>query len=164
MSRSILLLLLRGLGTGYTPGIPGTIGSLLALLFTIPLWPVADGIARGEAFLMLTSLASGTAFLTWYGFRALHEEWEEFDPSDIVLDEFAGTFLVTGLVSLLGGGYWMLLGFVLFRTLDMFKPYPINKVEQQDRFAGLVIDDLLAAVLAAVATGGFWVLFQSPLF
>lgn len=162
MSRSFLLFLLRGMGTGYTPGIPGTVGSLLALLLSLPFWPPNAIAGRTGTFLLLLSLSFGTAFITWIGFRSFHEEWEEFDPSDIVLDEFAGTFLVIGLLSLLGNWHWMLAGFVLFRFLDMLKPYPIHLIEKQDRFAGLVIDDLAAGVLAALSISVVWILFHSP--
>ncbi len=156
MTRRVLLLILRGFGTGYTPGMPGTAGSLLALLMTVPILSRQPNLGRETIFLILLSLSLGTSIITWLGFKRLHDEWEEFDPGDIVLDEFAGTFLVMGLTALSGSVLLMVAGFVLFRVFDILKPPPIPRIERSGRFAGLVADDLAAALMATFVIALLW--------
>jgi len=76
------------------------------------------------------------------------------DPGEVVIDEFAGqavTFLVGALLA--AGATWAtaLLGFVLFRIFDIFKPWPIRKLEKFPAGWGILADDLLAGVFAGVA-------------
>jgi phosphatidylglycerophosphatase A len=158
MNRALLLILLRGFGTGYTPGMPGTAGSLFAFLLTIPVWIYRQRIGVIPAASTLVVLAIFTGFLTWIGFRSCQDEWEEFDPSEIVLDEFTGTFLITGVTSMLGQHVWIFIGFVLFRFFDMLKPFPIRIIEHADRYAGLVLDDVAAAAMAGLTTASIWII------
>jgi len=160
MTRRLFLFLLRGFGTGYVPRMPGTMGSLLGFFLVLPFCVQGGRIGPGPSTYVLTGLCIATALLAWIGFRVFQEEWEAFDPSDIVLDEFAGTFLMMALVSLMGGGNRYLLGFVLFRLFDVMKPAPIRHAERAGRFVGLVFDDLLAAFMAAGGTGLIYVVFN----
>lgn len=156
MRRNLILILLRGFGTGFTPGIPGTAGSLLALLLVLPFWFFRKQIGVIPVTCSFFALSFVTGVLTWTGFRSYRDEWEEFDPSDIVLDEFAGTFFIAGATSFADPHVWMFIGFVLFRFFDMLKPFPVHQIEQTDRYAGLVLDDLMAAVMASLVTGAIW--------
>jgi phosphatidylglycerophosphatase A len=80
------------------------------------------------------------------------------DPSVVVVDEVAGQFVTLWLAWVLGpapsGGKaligFLALGFVLFRLLDIFKPYPIRKFEQLKGGWGIMADDLAAGVVAAL--------------
>lgn len=158
MRRKLVLIVLRGFGTGFTPGMPGTAGSLLALLLVLPIWLFRKQIGEIPVTCSLLALSLLAAAVSWIGFRAYRDEWEEFDPPDIVLDEFAGTFFIAGAASLAEPHVWIFIGFVLFRFFDMLKPFPVNEVEQRNRYAGLVLDDLLAAVMASLVTGTFWMI------
>ncbi len=157
MSRTLILLLLRGFGTGYTPGMPGTVGSLLAFVLSLPLYLFRSQIGGITVTLALIALAFLTGFITWIGFRACRDEWQEFDPSEIVLDEFAGTFFIMGVASMIESPVWMFAGFVLFRLFDMLKPFPIHHIEQMDRYAGLVLDDLMAGFMASLGIVAIWI-------
>jgi len=78
------------------------------------------------------------------------------DPGEVVADELAGqavtfligAFLAAGAIS--SGQIWVVavLGFVLFRLFDIFKPWPIRKLEKFPAGWGILADDLLAGVFA----------------
>jgi phosphatidylglycerophosphatase A len=80
------------------------------------------------------------------------------DPREVVADELAGqavTFLAVPLAiaeTLTTGQIWMIAGagFVLFRLFDITKPWPIRKLEKLPQGWGVLADDLLAGVYAAI--------------
>lgn len=80
------------------------------------------------------------------------------DPREVVCDEFAGqavTFLaipfwVIGTASTRQIWATALLGFLLFRLFDIAKPWPIRKLEKLPRVWGILADDLLAGIYAAI--------------
>jgi undecaprenyl-diphosphatase len=81
------------------------------------------------------------------------------DPGEVVADELAGqavTFLVGALLAAGATSseqIWVVavLGFVLFRLFDIFKPWPIRKLEKLPAGWGILADDLLAGVFAGAA-------------
>ena len=81
------------------------------------------------------------------------------DPGEIVMDEVAGqslTLLPALLMApagFLAGHIWLttILGFILFRIMDIAKPWPIRKLERLPAGWGVLCDDLLAGVYAGVA-------------
>jgi phosphatidylglycerophosphatase A len=80
------------------------------------------------------------------------------DPREIVADEFAGqalTFLAIPLLTTAAIStkqIWLTtsLGFVLFRLFDILKPWPIRKLENLPKGWGILADDLLAGIFAAI--------------
>jgi phosphatidylglycerophosphatase A len=80
------------------------------------------------------------------------------DPSEVVMDEFAGqalTFLPIPLLlprSLSGGESFLLalFGFLLFRAFDILKPWPIRRLERLPGGLGILADDLAAGLGSAV--------------
>jgi undecaprenyl-diphosphatase len=80
------------------------------------------------------------------------------DPGEVVADELAGqavTFLVGPLLALGAASteqIWVaaLAGFLLFRAFDIAKPWPIHKLEKLPEGWGILADDLLAGVFAAI--------------
>ena len=135
MSR-LKYLLATGFGTGYSPLIPGTAGSLAAWLayVLIPL--------PALYWLLITAL---TVLAGLWACSAL-EAAEGKDPGKVVIDEFAGQWLT---LIFLPRDIWLLvLGFFLFRILDILKPYPASRLEQLSGSPGIMLDDLVAAVYA----------------
>ena len=116
------------------PG-PGTWGSLVmlpaALLGPLPC-------------LVLAALLAAAGF--WAAPRAIASRAE--DPSWFVADEGAGMLLA--LAALPGPG-WLGVGlaFVLFRLLDILKPWPVSWADRQEGGLGVMLDDLVAGGLAA---------------
>ncbi len=126
-------------------------------------FPVARGTAGTAAgvFLFL-AVRDGVTSHPWQGPLAgclaasvlvvLLGRWAERfygtkDPQEIVLDEVAGIFLTFAGFSGLG---WpeILAGFLLFRGLDIVKPFPARQAQKLPAGWGIVVDDLAAAVYA----------------
>ena len=129
-----------GFGTGYFPFASGTVGSLVGLLLYLPV--AAPG--RSVPFFLL--LAAVVAVGTWAA-RICGEIFGEHDSGKIVIDEVAG-MLVT-LYSFPADPLWLAAGFFTFRFYDIFKPFPIRRIDREWKSAGGVMtDDLLAGVYA----------------
>jgi phosphatidylglycerophosphatase A len=84
------------------------------------------------------------------------------DPGAVVIDEVAGQ-LMTFLFVPAGTGKWaIVVGFLAFRAFDIWKPYPIRRLEALEAGLGIMADDLLAGAYAGVVislfvTLQFWV-------
>ena len=77
------------------------------------------------------------------------------DASQIVIDEVAGQLIAYVFVAPfwpLGDKFWwvMLAGFALFRLFDIFKPYPINQLQSLTGGVGVMMDDIVAGLYAAL--------------
>ena len=84
-------------------------------------------------------------FITLLGYIAIEKDVnKKSDPKEIVIDEFIGQSLVLIFLPLLWQMY--ILGFVLFRFFDIYKPFPINYFEKKYQNAfGIIFDDVIAA-------------------
>jgi phosphatidylglycerophosphatase A len=129
---------------GYIPGAPGTYASLVTTIVFFLVHRFKGGIlpALHLSILCLISLAGILAS------AAISRKTGQEDPSFIVIDEVAGQlltflFLPVNLPNLA-------LGFVAFRVFDMWKPFPIRKLERLEGGAGVIADDLLAGVYGNV--------------
>ncbi len=134
----IALLLSSWFWVGLLPGAPGTFGALFGI-------PVAIGL---RSLGSLTETLSMLVFLA-LAYWACDIAWRmagEDDPRWVVIDEVAGL-----LVSVFGAASGFIdfsLGFVLFRIFDVWKPYPICRMERLHGAKGILMDDLLAGVFA----------------
>jgi phosphatidylglycerophosphatase A len=70
------------------------------------------------------------------------------DPSSVVIDEVAG--MLVALIAAPAGLGWAGVLFLLFRVFDVWKPYPIGRLQDLPGGWGIVADDLLAGVYANV--------------
>lgn len=123
-------------GAGYAPIAPGTAGSLVGLV--IYLYAM-----RLPAVWQLGILAAIVVVGTWAASVAARRFGRD-DPGQVVIDEVAGqvlTLTLTG-VGLTGA----LAGFVIFRVLDVIKPWPAAQFERLHGGVGIMADDLMAAV------------------
>jgi phosphatidylglycerophosphatase A len=77
-------------------------------------------------------------------------ELENKDPSLVVVDEVAG-MLVTMIPATAFSWPTVAAGFVLFRLLDIAKPWPMRALEKLPGGWGIVLDDIAAGALAAAA-------------
>jgi phosphatidylglycerophosphatase A len=71
------------------------------------------------------------------------------DPSFVVIDEVAGQLLT--FLFLPVNAWNLFLGLAAFRIFDMWKPFPIRKLESLPGGFGIMADDLLAGVYGALA-------------
>ena len=132
----IVLLLSTWFGTGLIPPVPGTMGTLGAIPLVI-LFSFAGNLIQPLLIIFFVVISIWAADRRS---KLLNHE----DPSQVVIDEVAG-FLVTFLFLPLT---WknLIIGFALFRLFDIFKPFPIRKLERLKGGLGIVMDDLMAGV------------------
>lgn len=128
-----------GFGSGLSPWAPGTAGTLLAipLYLLVAHWslPVYTG------FIVLTIVLG-----TWFC-DAASRELDVHDHPGIVWDEFVGYWIT--MWALPTTWTWMVAGFVVFRILDITKPWPIGLLDKKVKGGfGIMIDDIVAGVLA----------------
>jgi phosphatidylglycerophosphatase A len=151
--RNPIHLLAFGLGAGLVPVAPGTFGTLVAL----PLYYYLQRLASGWYLLLLAALFIAGIVLCGKTARDLRTP----DHSGIVWDEIVG-YLVTMFMAPTGW-QWMLLGFVLFRLFDIWKPFPIRWFDRNVHGGlGIMLDDVAAGVAAAlVLQGVYWIWMQN---
>ncbi len=137
------VLVATGFGVGLLPGAPGTYGSLLGAL----IWWVA--FAHAPLVVQFTSAGLLIVAGTWLLHRLCARRGLGDDPA-IVLDEVAGIWLT--LACLPSGVLVAVAGFLLFRLFDIFKPWPVSWADRRIGGGfGVMLDDLVAGVLAAIA-------------
>lgn len=133
------LLFLTGLGAGYSPWAPGTMGTLVGVVLYLLFWRLFPW----PIYLLLT-LA-----LLYLGVRESHHGVELFGEEDsphIVIDEIVG-YLVT-MIGITRGFWPVVLGFLLFRIWDIWKPFRV--LEEMPGGWGVMADDLFAGILANI--------------
>lgn len=145
-------LLLAGLGSGWLRPAPGTWASLAATAACAAAEHGAQGgMWAASACLVLGSLVT----LAWAG-RATDAQGRH-DPGWVVSDEWAGQGLSWLLLAWLGAPLpWLLGTLPAFRLLDIAKPGPIRSVQRVPGGWGVLLDDLLAGLGAALLVGGAW--------
>ena len=126
---------------GFFPVAPGTAGSaagvaLYALLHYF-------GVTQFELPLAVAMFALGV----WLG-AAAEKELGSIDPGPVVLDEVMGMLVTLSYVQLNWVG--IALGFVLFRALDVWKPFPAERLERLPGGLGMMADDAMAGIYANV--------------
>ncbi len=130
-----------GFGAGLSPKAPGTAGTAVAMLIYLLLPPMPPAVF---ALLIVVSFLSG---LWLCGKTAA--DLGVHDHSGIVWDEFVGYWITMFMAP--GGLVWAVIGFVLFRLLDIFKPWPIKWVDKELKGGpGIMLDDVLAGIMAAL--------------
>lgn len=128
-----------GFGAGLAPVAPGTAGTLLGVFIYLSLAPLP--LAYYTATVALMFVAG-----VWLCGRAAADLGVHDHPG-IVFDEIVG-FLVA-MTALPRDWPWLIAGFVLFRLLDILKPWPIGPIDRRLRGgAGIMADDLVAGLMA----------------
>src|SRR5215475_3399902 len=150
----IAVFIATGFGAGFIPFGPGTWGSIVGLLIAYELIKFfgSDAILL-QNFLIAAGVISAALGL-WASHRA-EKIFDRKDASQIVIDEVCGQIIsfvfIAPYLTRLGQSWrwWMLVGFALFRAFDIFKPYPINKLQDLSGGFGVMMDDVLAGIYAA---------------
>jgi phosphatidylglycerophosphatase A len=153
-------------GLGLLPLAPGTWGSLPpVIIFTVM---SQLGVSAGPITITMAVLVVAGSVICVKFAPAIITATGKTDPREVVADEFAGqalTFLPAGFFITADISSWKIclttaLGFLLFRIFDIAKPWPIRKLEKLPKGWGVLADDLLAAVFAAIVLLvclGFWI-------
>jgi len=141
-------LLATGFGSGLSPIIPGTMGTLAAVPLYLLLVQLPLSIYLA---IVLVTCVIGVKIC-----QVTSDDMGVHDHGSIVWDEFAGFWITMSLVPMLNipanDWKWLITGFVLFRFFDMVKPWPIGWLDKRVHGGlGIMIDDIVAGVMAGVA-------------
>ncbi|WP_127959167.1 phosphatidylglycerophosphatase A [Serratia microhaemolytica] len=150
-------LLATGFGSGLSPIMPGTAGSIAAL----PVWWLL--IQFPWPYYLLLLLLS--CIIGIYLCQKTADDMQVHDHGSIVWDEFVGMW-ITLLALPLYNWQWIAAGFLLFRLLDIYKPWPIRWFDRKlHNGLGIMIDDVLAGMLAAAILYGvaYWLGHPVPM-
>ncbi|MCB1782602.1 MAG: phosphatidylglycerophosphatase A [Alphaproteobacteria bacterium] len=138
-------------GAGFLSPAPGTWGSIAGLVCGIIVYLL------GGAY----GLIAGFIFVTTLGLWAA----QEFDKASgghdskmIVIDEVAGQWIAMIPAGL--NPFLLILSLLLFRLFDILKPFPVSYYDRKvEGSAGVMGDDLVAGILAAVCLMGVRLVF-----
>ena len=142
-------------GVGLLPGMPGTYTSLVAAIIFYALWSAfGEWVRVVIAALTLVIFFVGAALWSWS-----REQFHSLDARQFVLDEVVGQWIVLLCIPLNGPVIsYIGVGFFLFRGFDVAKPWPVSAVDRLPGKWGTLLDDVAAAVYAAI---GFCVLLYA---
>jgi len=140
-------------GLGYFPIGPGSVGAALGVAFVVglarlPLPTIWVSVLVGvgaAAILVLGVGASGAA----------ERHFRRKDPGQVVIDEVVGQ-MVTFLAYPRSGWKGLLAGYVIFRALDVIKPFPARRLEHLAGGWGIMLDDVAAGVWSLAVFSLVW--------
>jgi phosphatidylglycerophosphatase A len=127
-----------GFGTGFVPKVPGTAGTLVA----VPIVLLIQSFPTPVHLTILVLMFVLGCIVCQFTALALNQK----DPGAVVWDEITGFCIAMAFIP----ATWtlMILAFVIFRLLDIFKPWPISLAEKKVAGGiGIMLDDLIAGVL-----------------
>jgi phosphatidylglycerophosphatase A len=130
---------------GYVPVAPGTFGSAagLAVFYLVRRAESAGVEVAVIAALFIAGVWAGTVAERHFGAT---------DPAPIVVDEVVGMLITLALLPVTIAG--ALVGFVVFRILDVLKPWPSARLEDMPGGLGVMLDDGMAAIYGNVVMRG----------
>lgn len=139
------MLLATGFGSGFGPIAPGTWGSLPGLAFGWGLERLAGrwAVVAGAAFFALAGV--------WAAGRA-EALLGEKDPGCVVVDEIAGQLVALLFLPTTAGV--LVAAFLIFRILDVLKPWPARRLEALRGGSGIMADDLMVGLYANLILHG----------
>lgn len=128
-----------GFGSGLAPKAPGTFGTLFAML----IWLFISHLSLSlKIIIIFISFLLGIYFC-----KKTSEDLGTHDHGAIVWDEFVGFWLT--MIFIPDGFFWLLLGFMVFRIIDIMKPWPISLLDKNIKGGfGIMIDDIFAGFFA----------------
>lgn len=139
---SLAKALATAFGAGYSPIAPGTCGTIVTI-------PLAWALAPLVMWQYLAITAGIIALAIWAAHRA-DLAWGSHDSGRIVIDEVAG-YLVTMTFVSRTSAVALGIGFIVFRALDITKPFPVRWIDQNWPGGwGVVLDDVAAGVMGAL--------------
>lgn len=131
-----------GLGIGYSPIIPGTLGSLLGVVIFFLLLKLKLSLLLWIIILILLF------FLGVITATQAEKLFLKKDSRKIVIDEVVGCLVFLLFIPHIK--WCIITGFVLYRILDIVKPFPADKSQELAGGWGIMVDDLIVAVYTVV--------------
>jgi phosphatidylglycerophosphatase A len=137
-------------GAGLSPRAPGTVGSAASLVLWGPMVLLdAPVLARLSAIVAVFAIGVVAAQ------RVVDVRGE--DPQIVVIDEVAGMGIA--LLFPWSSGWYLLVGFILFRFFDILKPWPVSWADRRVGGGfGVMLDDVIAGVYALLVFVGLLIL------
>ena len=136
-----VLFIATGCFTGNIPFAPGSFGTLVGI-------PICFFLSKIDIQITIISI-----IIFIFAAIIVSHEAEKIlnknDPGSVVIDEIAG--IMVALAGLPFNTMVVVTGFIIFRVLDFFKPFPVKQIEE--RFSGgtgIVMDDVMAGVMSNV--------------
>ncbi|MET0378384.1 MAG: phosphatidylglycerophosphatase A [Spongiibacteraceae bacterium] len=139
--RNPIHLLACGFGSGLAPKAPGTFGTLAAF----PLWYLLQMLSWPQYWVVVVAAFALGVFVCGRtaGDMGVH------DHGALVWDEFVGLWVALACVPL--DWFWIVLGFILFRVFDIWKPWPIRWFDRNLKGGlGVMTDDVVAGLLVLI--------------
>ena len=134
-------------GAGWLKPGPGTYGSVAAVL----LWWGAAHLWRSGVVALAVGTLVAAIVATLIGIPAatiVAREAGREDPGFVVIDEVAGQWIA--LIAMRPDWKHAAVGLVLFRVFDIWKPWPVRRLEELPGGTGIMLDDIAAGILAMV--------------
>ncbi|MDE5987519.1 MAG: phosphatidylglycerophosphatase A [Prevotella sp.] len=137
-----------GLGSGFFPGAPGTFAGFIALVIWYTLYLV---LLPTTLFWVIFALIVIITFVGVWTSNVMEKYWGA-DPRTVVIDEYVGTWIpLLAAPSEKNTLLFAIIGFVLFRIIDIFKPLGCRWVDQNVKGGwGVMLDDVLAGFYALI--------------
>jgi phosphatidylglycerophosphatase A len=150
-------------GAGYLPAVPGTWGSMVGVLlywivcrFSLTridiYWHGTYYVQPVPPWAILVSVIVAIAGV--FASSRVARFTVKKDPQIVVIDEVSGQFLTYLLALAPLNWKYLLLGFILFRGFDVWKPFPARQAEALPGGWGIMADDWVAGIYAAI---GLWI-------
>ena len=138
------------LGLGFFPFAPGTIGSLVGVIFLVLLIQ----FLQPEIFVILMIIMF---FISWFlTERYVSQIDNKQDPSEVIIDELIGQWIslipllylyhIHFPITIVQTTKLILASFLLFRFFDIIKPWPINLIDRQVSSFSIIFDDVIAGL------------------
>lgn len=132
---------------GYAPIAPGTAGSAVGIGIYFLMWQrpfIEQAVVTG--LITLLGVIASTEASRYFG---------KPDPSPVVIDEVAGQLVTLQWTGV--GPIGAIVGFLIFRILDIIKPWPADRLEALHGGSGIMADDLMAGAYGcAILHGALW--------
>ena len=150
-------------GVGFLPLAPGTFGSAIGVLIYVAACYLAvlyKGLMSPAACFAVVGIVFLAATLISFAASLRVSKLEEVeDPQIIVIDEVLGQLVTFVFVPFTLSWPVILIGFLLFRVFDIWKPFPVKLFERLPNGIGIIADDLVAGVYAGIVLSIIYALF-----
>jgi phosphatidylglycerophosphatase A len=152
MIKQLNILILTLFGIGNSKYAPGTVASFVTCLIYVCLYKLQVNI-----FILILIVVLVFIFSV-YSIDKFKNSFSKIDAKEIVVDEFIGQSIpVLTVYSFLEDNnfnhfiLYTFIAFTLFRIFDIWKPYPINKIDNKMKNGfGVILDDIIAGIYSII--------------
>jgi phosphatidylglycerophosphatase A len=141
MKKIVVNAFATGFGAGYAPFASGTIGSIAPCF-------IGYFMIKGDQFTLAVVAVISSIISVWSSGEA--ENYFGHDSKKIVIDEWAGMFITLLFIPYSLSNY--LIGFIVFRALDVIKIFPARQAEKLPGGWGVTMDDVVAGIQSSIVT------------